>query len=202
MTSPIIYVIDDDPSVRKALSRLIHSAGYEVKALVSAEDFLQQKTTTRPGCLILDLQMPGLNGLELQQALVKSNRRIPIVFVTGHADIPDSVKAMKAGAVDFLPKPFNDQVLLEAIHHALEKDRVLRKEDQEQRMVQSRTERLTPREKEVLRGVVVGKLNKQIAYQLGISEKTVKVHRGRVMEKMRVGSVADLVRLISKLSLS
>jgi len=197
MTSPaaIVFVVDDDASVRKSLSRLISEAGYRVQAYASPREFLARRPEPGPSCLVLDVRMPGVTGLELQQTLVSAVHEIPIIFITGHGDIPMSVKAMKAGAVDFLTKPFAGKDLLDAIQRAVAKDtRDLGTEARDDE-IRSRVKRLTPRESQVLALVVTGMLNKQIASELGIGEKTVKVHRARVMEKMQAGSVAALVRL-------
>ena len=192
-----VFLVDDDPSVRKALSRLIRSAGYEVEAFGSARDFLDYWRAGEDdrGCLVLDVRMPGLSGLDLQRELQSANTVVPIIFITGHGDIPMSVKAMKQGAVDFLPKPVKDKLLLTAIEQALERGAQERAAHDEIDDIRRRLDILTPREREVLQLVVTGMLNKQIAYQLGTVEKTVKVHRARVMEKMEVQSLAELVRL-------
>lgn len=195
-----VLLVDDDDSVRRALTRLIKSAGYAVQAFASARDFLEYWRITNEGaaCLVLDVRMPGLSGLDLQHELLASNILLPIIFITGHGDIPMSVKAMKEGAVDFLPKPVKDKDLLNAIEQALARaDHDLR-EQKELEYVQRRLKTLTPREREVMTLVVRGLLNKQIAFELGTVEKTVKVHRARVMEKMEVQSLADLVRLTEK----
>lgn len=194
---PIVYVVDDEPSVRKSLGRLLKAAGYRVLAFASAREFLEQRPTEGPACLVLDVQMPELNGLELQEALA-AEPRLPIVFISGHGDIPTSVRAMKAGAMDFLSKPFDDKALLEAIARGLERAAQESKKYDESAEVEKRLATLTPREHEVLLQVLTGKLNKQIAATLGASEKTIKVHRGRVMHKMQVQSVAELVRLCEK----
>ena len=197
MTPPaaVVFVVDDDTSVRKSLTRLISEAGYQVQAFASPREFLARKPTAGPSCLVLDVRMPGITGLELQQTLARAVHEIPIIFITGHGDIPMSVKAMKAGAVDFLPKPFAAKDLLDAIRRAVAKDtRDLGAEARDDE-IQARVRLLTPRESEVFALVVTGMLNKQIASQLGVGEKTVKVHRARVMEKMQAGSVAALVRL-------
>jgi len=193
--APIVFIVDDDVSVRKSLTRLVAAAGYDVHAFGSAREFLASEPTAGPSCLVLDVRMPGLTGLDLQKTLAGAEHRKAIVFITGHGDIATSVKAMKAGAVDFLAKPFAGNDLLDAIQRALAKD--TRDLGTEARVaeIQQRVKLLTPRETEVFALVVTGMLNKQIASALGISEKTVKVHRARVMEKMRAGSVAELVRL-------
>jgi FixJ family two-component response regulator len=195
-----VFIVDDDASVRRALTRLIKSAGYEVQAFASARDFLEHGTAgcDGPACLVLDVRMPGLSGLDLQQELEAANALLPIIFITGHGDIPMSVKAMKHGAVDFLPKPVKDKVLLSAIEQAL--DRAVRERSAHDELddIRGRLETLTPRELEVLRLVITGMLNKQIAHRLGTVEKTIKVHRARVMEKMQVQSVAELVRLAER----
>jgi FixJ family two-component response regulator len=201
---PTVFLVDDDDSVRRALTRLIKSAGYAVQAFASARDFLEywRITNEGPACLVLDVRMPGLSGLDLQHELLASNTLLPIIFITGHGDIPMSVKAMKEGAVDFLPKPVKDKDLLNAIEQALARaDHDLR-EQKELEYVQKRLKTLTPREREVMSLVVRGLLNKQIAFELGTVEKTVKVHRARVMEKMEVQSLADLVRLAEKVGLA
>ena len=196
---PVIFVVDDDPSVRRSLARLLQSAGFLVETFPSAEDFLRCKPPESPSCLILDIRMPGLNGLELQEKMTAAGNLIPIVFITGHGTVPMSVKAMKAGALDFLQKPFDDRELLDAIQKALDRERQLREKKEEIRTIQRRVALLTPREREVFGLVVMGKMNKEIAYQLGVSEKTVKVHRARVMSKMEAQSLANLVRFSEKI---
>lgn len=198
---PVVYVVDDDPSVGKALERLIRSAGYDVRTFTSAVDFLDCIHPEAPACLILDVNMPALNGLELQEYLAENEISLPIVFISGHGTVPISVKAMKAGATDFLPKPFTDTDLLGAISEAVEADRRAKQDREQQRDLLERSATLTPREREVFQLVAVGMLNKQIAYQLGTVEKTVKVHRARVMAKMGAQSVADLVRLADRLGI-
>jgi FixJ family two-component response regulator len=192
---PTVFVVDDDASVRKSLTRLLTAAGYAVETFASARDFLAFERPPGPGCLVLDVRMPGLTGLDLQDALASAPHRVPIVFITGHGDISMSVRAMKDGAVDFLPKPFDDADLLDAIRRAVVKDVRDLSREAGVNDIQGRVNRLTPRETEVFALVVTGMLNKQIAGALGIGEKTVKVHRARVMEKMHAGSVAELVRL-------
>ena len=192
---PMVFVVDDDPSVRKGLTRLLASAGYTVEAFASAREFLARAPYAGPCCLVLDVRMPGLSGLELQETLAAAGRRMSIVFVTGHVDVPMSVRAMKRGAADLLTKPVDDKVLLAAIQRALAKDVADLGEEARVADVRKRVKLLSPRETEVFALVVTGMLNKQIAAALGISEKTIKVHRARVMEKMRAGSVAELVRL-------
>ena len=193
-----VFVIDDDASVRKSLSRLLRSAGYATETFASAEEFLGRDHFEGVGCILLDVKMPGLSGMDLQEELNKADYHMPIVFVTGHGDIPMTVEAMKKGAVDFLTKPFDEEELLQALRAAIEKDRNARAEHTEVYEIRRLIELLTPRENEILRYVVAGMLNKQIALELGIAEKTVKVHRGRVMEKLGMDAVAELVRLAEK----
>jgi RNA polymerase sigma factor (sigma-70 family) len=197
--APVVFVIDDDPSVRSSLKFLISTVGLQVESFDSAESFLQKKPLERPGCLVLDVRLRGLSGLDFQRELATRNIRIPIVFITGHGDIPMSVHAMKEGAIEFLTKPFRDQDLLDAIRVALERDRSRREQENEIAELRQRFESLTRREQEVISMVVAGMLNKQIAAQLGTAENTVKVHRSRAIEKMRAPSLADLVRMMEKL---
>jgi FixJ family two-component response regulator len=193
--APRVFVVDDDPSVRKSLRRLLESSGYAVEAFPSAREFLARGPHPGPRCLVLDVRMPGLTGLELQEQLMAEGRRMPIVFVTGHVDVPKSVRAMKGGAVDLLTKPVDAQDLLAAVQRSLARSAEELSAEARLAEVRARVERLTAREMEVFALVVTGMLNKQIATALGIGEKTVKVHRARVMEKMGAGSVAELVRL-------
>jgi FixJ family two-component response regulator len=196
---PIVFVVDDDPDVCVSMKRLIRSLGLEVQTFNSAQDFLRTKRPDAPGCLVLDVRLPDLSGLDLQHELAKANVDLPIVFVTGHADIPMSVRAMKAGAVEFLTKPFREQDLLEAIQHAIGQHRTSRERRAEISELQQRQDSLTPREREVFPLVASGLLNKQIADKLGASEKTVKIHRGQLMRKMKADSLADLVRMSERL---
>jgi len=196
--APRVFIVDDDPSVRKSVARLVRAAGYAVEAFASAREFLARERHAGPCCLVLDVRMPGLTGLDLQDALAAAGRRMSIVFVTGHADVPTSVKAMKGGAVDLLTKPVDAKDLLKAIQRAVAKDVQHLADETRIAEIQERVKMLTAREIEVFALVVTGMLNKQIAFELGISEKTVKVHRARVMEKMRAGSVAELVRLADR----
>ena len=197
-----VFVVDDDESVRKSLERLMRSARLPVETFASANEFLEREFSKEPCCLVLDVRMPGLTGPELQGELAQRQQAIPIVFLTAHGDVPMSVRAMKDGAVDFLPKPFEDQDLLTAVRRALERDTLTKGEQASRADLEQRVKTLTPREHEVFRWVITGMLNKQIAYELAASEKTVKVHRGRVMQKLRVGSVAELVRLAQKVDIT
>jgi RNA polymerase sigma factor (sigma-70 family) len=199
MTAPIVFVVDDDPSVRSSLKFLLSTVGLQVESFDSADAFLHKKPTDAPSCLVLDVRLPGLSGLDFQRELAVRNTRIPIIFLTGHGDIPMSVRAMKAGAVEFLTKPFRDQDLLDAVRIALERDRARREQDKEVMILQRRFDSLTSREQEVISMVVSGMLNKQIADQLGTAESTVKVQRSRAIEKMHAESLVDLIRMIEKL---
>ncbi|HSZ00579.1 MAG TPA: response regulator transcription factor [Terriglobales bacterium] len=197
--TPVVFVVDDDPSVRSSLKFLISSEGLQVESFDSADSFLRRKPPDAPTCLVLDVRLRGLSGLDFQRELAAKNIRIPIVFITGHGDIPMTVRAMKAGAIEFLTKPFRDQDLLDAVRIALERDRARREQEKEVADLQQRFKSLTPREQEVISMVASGMLNKQIAGQLGVAENTVKVHRSRAMEKMHAQSFAELVRMIEKL---
>ena len=197
--APVVFVVDDDPSVRSSLKFLLSTVGLHVEAFDSADSFLHKKPTDTPSCLVLDVRLPGLSGLDFQRELAARKISIPIVFLTGHGDIPMSVRAMKAGAVEFLTKPFRDQDLLDAVRIALERDRARREEEKEVIILQRRFDSLTSREREVTSMVVSGMLNKQIADQLGTAESTVKVQRSRALEKMHAESLVDLVRMIEKL---
>ena len=196
-----VFVVDDDPSVRRSVVRLLKTAGYRVESFDSAEAFLEGERLPGPACLVLDVRMSGMTGLQLQRCLRVSGRPMAVVFITGHGDVPMSVAAMKGGAVDFLLKPFDDEALLGAIDRAISRDRNWLKERQELDGLRSRYDRLTPRQQQVFSLVVTGLLNKQVAAQLGTSEKTIKVHRARVMATMRAGSLADLVRQAERLQL-
>jgi FixJ family two-component response regulator len=199
-SDPIVFVVDDDASVRDAVKRLIASVGLRVATFGSTREFLSSKRPEAPACLVLDVRLPDVSGLELQRELAAANFHIPIIFITGHADVPMTVRAMKAGAVEFLTKPFRGQELIDAIQDAIAKDRVAWNERAQMAQLRSRYDSLTPREKEVLKLVASGLLNKQIGAELGTSELTIKTHRGRVMEKMGAESLADLVRMSEKLN--
>ncbi len=198
-TDTIVFVVDDDVSVRESLELLIRSTGWQVQTFRSAREFLAHSRSTVPCCLILDVSLPDLNGLELQRQISDDRAELPIIFITGHGDIPMTVRAMKAGAVEFLTKPFNDDVLLKAIGQALDRSRAALAQEAELHALRDRYALLSGREKQVMDLVVAGRLNKQVGGELGISEITVKAHRGRVMRKMSAGSVADLVRMAARL---
>lgn len=198
---PVVYVVDDDPSVLRSIERLLRSAAHDLKTFTSAGEFLDCQHPDAPSCLILDVKMPGVSGLELQDHLADKGISFPIIFITGHGTVPISVQAMKGGAVDFLLKPFDAQDLLGAVSRAIEKDRVARRERNELNRLRARLRTLTPREYEVFGFVVTGMLNKQIAFRLGTTEKTIKVHRARIIEKMGARSLADLVRFAQKLGI-
>jgi RNA polymerase sigma factor (sigma-70 family) len=198
----IVFVVDDDPSVRRAIKRLIGCVGLQVELFGSAQEFLASEVPNVPSCLVLDIRLPGISGLNLQHQLAKANIQIPIIFITAHGDIPMTVRAMKAGALEFLTKPFRDQDLLDAIQLALERDRGRRRQEAELAALRERFELLSPREREIVAMVVSGMLNKQIAAQIGTAENTVKVHRSRAMEKMQANSLADLVKMIQRLQVS
>ena len=195
----LVFVVDDDPSMRRAITLLMESVGLPVETFESAQQFLDYTRPEIPGCLVLDLQLPDQSGLDLQRELTETGAEIPIIFITGHGDIPQSVRAMKAGAVEFLTKPFDTKALVEAVRHAIESDRTARAQRLLVADLRRRYEMLTAREKEVMALVVTGMLNKQIAGTLGASEATIKIHRGQVMGKMRAGSVAELVRMDERL---
>jgi FixJ family two-component response regulator len=200
-TEAVVFIVDDDAPMRESLKNLLRSIGLQAELFASAQEFLQSKRPDLPGCLVLDVRLPGLSGLDLQRQTAEAGIDIPIIFITGYGDIPMSVRAMKAGAVEFLTKPFRDQDLLDAIQQALERDRKARDQRAAVELLQSRFESLTPREREVMIRVVAGLLNKQIGGELGTSETTVKIHRHQVMEKMGAGSLPDLVRMADRLGL-
>ncbi len=197
----VIAIVDDDLSLRRSLQRLIRSAGWNAESFASAQEFLARPGAEAPSCLVLDLQMPGLSGLDLQKRMAEIGLEIPIVFLTGHGDIPASVQAMKAGAVEFLTKPFDEEDLFQAIQEAIERDRRTRQQRAEKRELKNRYASLTAREREIMEQVISGKLNKQIAAELSITEFTVKFHRGHIMRKMQADSLADLVRMAGNLGM-
>ena len=198
-TLPIVFVVDDESAVGVSIKRLLHSVGLEARHFTSASEFLRAKRPDAPGCIVLDVRLPDLSGLDLQQELAKANVDLPVIFVTGHADIPMTVRAMKAGAVEFLTKPFREQDLLEAVQRAISRHRQTRDQRASMRVLQSRYELLTPREREVYPLVASGLLNKQVAAELNASEKTIKVHRGQLMQKMEAHSLSDLIRMAEQL---
>ena len=193
-----VFIVDDDASVRKSLSRLLDSLGFATEAFASADEFLKRERYEGIGCIILDVRMPGLSGMDLQEELNRADYTLPIIFITGHGDIPMSVKAMKKGAVDFLPKPFDEKELRDALNRAIERDRAAKADRAATRGILEHIGQLTPREHEILQYLITGMLNKQIAFRLGIAEKTVKIHRARVFEKLGASSVAELVRMAEK----
>ncbi len=200
--TPIVFVVDDDISVRESLELLIRSAGWQAETFASAQEFLDRPRALVPSCLVLDISLPGLNGLELQKRVAVERTDVPIIFITGHGDVPKTVQAMKAGAVEFLTKPFRDEVMLSAIRQALERSRLVLGHEAEMQALRDCYASLTPRERQVMTLVVTGLLNKQVGGELGISEITVKAHRGKVMQKMKADSLPDLVKMSARLGLA
>ena len=200
MSEPaVVFVVDDDPSMRRSLETLLRSVGLDVQLFSSAQEFMQAERPDAPGCLVLDVRLPGMSGLAFQEELAKTGVAIPVIFISGHGDVPMTVRAMKAGAVEFLTKPFDDQVLLDAIHAAIERDRARHRDAASLAALMARYHQVTERERQVMKLVVAGRVNKQIAAELGLSVVTVKVHRGQVMRKMLAKSVAELVRMADRL---
>ena len=199
---PTVFIVDDDRGMRQSIQDLVESVGLRAESFATGEEFLKRKRTSDPSCLVLDVRLPRMSGLDFQRRLAETGVEIPIIFVTAHGDVPMSVKALKSGAVEFLTKPFRDQDLLDAIHQALQRDRAAQEREAEIHGLQQRYHALTAREREVMALVVSGMLNKQIASEIGASEATVKIHRGHVMQKMQAGSVVELVRMADKLKLS
>lgn len=201
-SAPVVFVVDDDISVRESLELLIRTEGWFVETFASAHEFLHQPRVLVPSCLVLDVSLPGLNGLDLQERVARERTDMPVIFITGHGDVPMTVRAMKAGAVEFLTKPFGDELLLRAIRQALERSKTLLAQEAEMGALRERYASLTSREREVMALVVAGRLNKQVGSELGISEITVKAHRGQAMQKMKADSLADLVKMATKLQLA
>jgi FixJ family two-component response regulator len=199
---PVIHLVEDDASTREATARFFRASGYQVRAYGSAEELLATPLPDAPGCLVVDLQLPGANGLDLQQAVARRDNPLPVVFLTGHGEVPDSVQAMKSGAVDFLAKTSDGEALIDAVRAALARDAEDRALRDRQRLLRARYERLTPREREVFAHVISGQLNKQVGYDLGITERTIKIHRHQVLAKMEADSLADLVRMASELQIA
>src|SRR5207253_3742834 len=200
--APVVFVVDDDPSVRRAIQRLVESVGLQVELFGSAQEFLRSERPDAPSCLVLDIRLPGISGLDFQRQLAEANIHIPIIFITAHGDIPMTVRAMKAGAVEFLTKPFRSRALVDAVRAAIDRDRTAHKERSETGELRQRYEQLTPREREVMPLVAAGLLNKQVAGELATTERTIKFHRAHIMQKMGAESLADLVRMVEKLGVS
>ena len=200
LSKPIVFVVDDDTAIREALASLVGSIGLRVECFASSQEFLRRRNVDSPSCLVLDVRMPGLSGFELQRELDRVQFSIPIIYITAHGDIPMAVQAMKAGAIDFLSKPFRDEDLLDAIRKALDRDAAFRARQAELSEIRSRIAQLTVRQRQIMTHVVAGKLNKQTAAELGVSENTIKVHRHRIMERMGAASLADLIHMIERLS--